>query len=84
MKSNIRRKKNLMGCRGVIFFAAKKARGKATKAAPNVPKKAIKIVSPIAQATSECLHILLYQKSLIIFGSSPLNASEANSDILFP
>ena len=48
---------------GVKLRAARKASGKAIIAAPKVPRKAIKIVSPIAQTTSECRHIRFDQKS---------------------
>ena len=71
MKSKIRRIKKRKDINGVKFFAAKKASGSAIIAPPNVPTKAIKIVSPMAHATSLCRHIRLFQKSSKILAASP-------------
>ena len=62
-KSKTRRTAKRMVCEGAKFCAARKARGIAMAAAPNVPKKAISAVSPIAQTTSPCRQTELYHTS---------------------
>ena len=64
MKSKTRRAAKRRGPSGLKLRAARKDSGKATRAAVIVPRKAIRIVSKIAQATSPCRHILLVQNSL--------------------
>ena len=65
-KSSTRRTANRSHRAGVKLRAARKASGSAIIAAPKVPRNAMRIVSPMAQATSPWRQISLVQMFEII------------------
>ena len=72
-KSNRRRVPARNSMIGEKRLAARKASGSTMMAAPIVPKNAMRMVSPIAQATSLCRHIGLFHQSAmapVIFARS--------------